>query len=290
MTPSEIVMAWSAIAKNGDHDTHPRRPKPGSKVYTKLVQIYPTIFPSDPLSFPFITLFMVFYHVLKHIDPDFPDYKLFDPINLVNCGWSDALKQNYATCLELRNLLKFHFPPIERTEASIRDTFCHYRIPALADSSKWTKSIVLQFAGNKKLYDHFLFTKLNIIYAPDKVAFTFKEPLKTKVINHFQQKDRNFKFTPTNSEALLDLFLKFVQEEKRCLEPLNHNFLLCNEGSFLQNTFEHRSLIHVGQILQSLWMEMDLVFPPHVKDVYRQILIDTKNRHLAFIEFLNNQK
>jgi len=211
---------------------------------------------------------------------------LFEPINLVGL-WSDELKQNYATCLELRNLLKIQFPPIDRSEASLRDCFCFYRIPSLAESSRWTKAIVLQHQGNKKLYDFFLFTKHNIIYNSDNVAFTYKEPLKSKILTHFQQKDKNFKFTPTNSEDLLVLFLKSVREERRCLEPLNHNFLICNEGSFLQNTFEHRSFVHVGQILQALWMEIDLVFPPHVPDRTKQILTDAKNRHLAFMERLN---
>ncbi len=64
LTPSDIVKTWNASAKNGSHDTHPRKPKPGSKIYAKLVQIYPAIFPSDLSSFPFITLMMVFYYVL----------------------------------------------------------------------------------------------------------------------------------------------------------------------------------------------------------------------------------
>ncbi len=81
----------------------------------------------------------------------------------------------------------------------------------------------------------------------------------------------------------MDLFLQFVREETKCLEPLNKNFLLCNEGSFLQNAFEHRTLIHVGQILQALWMELDLVLPPNMPNSKKEILLGAKDNHLAFI-------
>lgn len=287
MTPKEVVYLWNLSTHNGLHDTHPRKPRPGSLVYPKLVAIFPHTFPSDPSSLTF-TLIMIYYYILKSLNPEFPEYNLFDPICLVGL-WSNELKQNYATAVELRNLVKFHFPPVGRSESSIRDCFSHFRIPSLAESSRWTKHVVLQYEGNKTLYDFLLFTKRDTIYLPYSATFTYKEPLKTKIITHFKKKDKNFKFNPSNSEALLDLFLQFVREETNCLEPLNKNFLLCNEGSFLQDTFEHRTLIHIGQILQALWMELELVLPPNMPNSKKEILLGAKENHLAIIAQFDKQ-
>jgi hypothetical protein len=285
----DILSLWNTMSKKGDLMYHPRKPNPQSKLYTKLTNNFPQHFPTDPQPFTF-TLMMIIYFVLKLINPQLPEYDFFEPICLVG-SWAEELKQNYVIKAELRNLLKWHFQPVGCTEHSLFDEVKHMRIPLPKEPTRWTTKILKTYEQNEKFNEYLMFDKKDIVYADDKrVTFTFKEPLKSIITNHFKRKDKNFIFKTTTSGNLLELFLRFLKEEPKTLNKQNPNFIICSEGTLLNNVFKPAKFVHMGEVLMALWQEIELQFPSDYPPHKKLILTAAKNEHPAFVANMVNKK
>ena len=269
------------MSKKGDLMYHPRKPNPQSGVYKKLASNFPQHFPQNPQPYTF-TLMMIIYFVLKLIDPQLPEYDFFEPICLVG-SWSEELKQQNVIKAELRNILKWHFPPVGCAENKIYDEVKYLRIPLPKEPTRWTQKLLMLYEQNEIFSEHLMFDKKDALYNDEcKIKFTFKEPLKSIIIKHFERKDKNYNYHTSTSNILLDLFLKFVREEPKTLDHQNPNFIICSEGTILQNVFGTAQLVHVGEILYYLWHEIELEFPPDSSPLQKQILNAAKNAHPAF--------
>ena len=286
---TDILQLWNVMSKKGDLMYHPRKPNPQSRVYPKLASRFPQHFPQNPQPFTF-TLMMAIYFVLKLVDPQLPEYDFFEPICLVG-SWSDELKQQNVIKAELRNILKWHFPPVGCAENYFHDEVKHLRIPLPKEPTRWTQKLLILYEQNTIFSEHLMFDKKDALYTDDeRIKFTFKEPLKTIIINHFKKKDKNYEYEATTSNILLELFLRFVREEPKTLDKQNPNFIICSEGTILKNVFDTAKLVHVGEILYYLWQEIELQFPPDTSPLQQKLLRAAKNAHPAFAAKMVNIK